>query len=193
MRKWLVFGLTVAMACGLAGNGMAGDNVFDDGDMERVRTIPGENPDLPAVPAENAPPGWSASPSDAVSVVSDAHSGKFAIKLSSKGKSTILNYFLPTMISDGVISFFYKINSEAKKGNLVFYAISWKNTEVDPRASVSVPLSDADGKWHKAQIDFYYTQPRDGLMLAPRIACEDASEIPVEWTIDDIEIIEKVK
>ena len=190
MQKWLVTVIVAAMACGLAGYGMAGDNVFDDGDMERVRTIPGENPDLPAVPAENAPPGWSASPADAVSVVSDAHSGKFAIKLSSQGKSTILNYFLPTMISDGVISFFYKINSEVKKGNLIFYAISWKNTEMDPRASVAIPLSDADGKWHKASFRFNFKTQHQAIVLAPRMSGEGADNVTADWIIDDIEVRE---
>gem|GEM_PF-1961370 len=185
----LVFGLVKRAA---ATELNLGENLFPEGDMESVNTVPGENPQLPAVPAEGAPPGWSCSPGDALQVVTDAHSGKFALKLSSKkGEPVWANYFLPSSIYDGVITFYYKISSPQKKGNLIFYAISWKNAEVDPRASVSCPVEEAgDGKWHKATLQFNFKNPHNAIVLAPRIATEGADAIPAEWIIDDIEVRE---
>jgi len=189
--------LTTEMAGFAAEKKEAAKNLFLQGDMEKEKIVPEKDPAMMAVPAKDNADGWCGNPKDSFEFVKDAHSGKRALKITSKGKPVWLNRFVPIKSLEGTLTFWYKIKSPEKEGQLVFHMVawSWDTMEVDSRQTTILYLKEAndDRKWHKAQIDFYYTQPRDGIMLAPRIACEDASEIPVEWTIDDIEIVEKVK
>ncbi|OIO02915.1 hypothetical protein AUJ67_01765 [Candidatus Desantisbacteria bacterium CG1_02_49_89] len=201
MRRLTVVLLCLFMAAGMlafaAEKKETVKNLFPQGDMENEKIVPENDPVKMAVPAKDNADGWCGNPRDSLEFVKDAHSGKRALRITSKGEAVWLNRFVPIKSLEGTLTFWYKIKSPEKEGQLVFHMVawSWEMLEVDARQTTILYLKEAnDGRrWHKAQIDFYYTQPRDGIMLAPRIACEDASEIPVEWTIDDIEIIEKTK
>lgn len=168
------------------------DNLFPEGDMENVVTVPGANPDLPAVPKAGAPPGWSSKPENALSVTKESHSGKYALKISSKkNQPVIVNYFLKTQINNGVVTFYYKINTPEPEGKLIFYAISFAGKEVNPRASLPLNIKETkDGKWRKAELRFNFKTPYDNLVLAFRMGCEGADEIDCDWIIDDIEVKE---
>jgi hypothetical protein len=150
------------------------------------------------------PEGWGAATSCRVD--KDAHTGKNAVRLTAARPEDVvwMNYSLPK-VTRGKLSFSYKaVRSSVKGKNLIFFLIPMRGAdgmkaaqEIDPEGNasgrISIVIGEAhlgDGKWHRVEVPFDFTDLKAGhCIIAPRINEFAAETGSGELLLDDVEVL----